>query len=86
MLPLQIGVGVPKATEFLSHAVQAWAQHAQADESVILVDFVNAYNTLDRQKMLEAVAKVAPRFLPFVPTSATALQHPCEGTTFRYGL
>ena len=65
LLPLQMGVGVPKATEIISHAVQAWAESARSDESLILVDFTNAYNSLDRQKMLEAISAEAPAFLPY---------------------
>ena len=65
LLPLQLGVGVPKAAEIISHAVQAWAESARSDESLILVDFTNAYNTLDRQKMLEAISAEAPSFLPY---------------------
>ncbi len=61
LVPLQLGVGVTKAAEIISHGVRA-----RADESLILVDFENAYNTLDRQKMLEAIAKDAPSFLLYV--------------------
>jgi len=42
------GVGVPKVAEIISHAVLAWTAHAKADESLILVDFSNAYNSRGR--------------------------------------
>jgi hypothetical protein len=65
LLPHQLGVGVPNATEIIAHAVRAWAAKATNDESLILIDFANAFNTVDRQKMLEAVSKDAPQFLPY---------------------
>ena len=45
--------------------MQAWAACARSDETLILVDFANAYNSLDRQKMLEAIAAEAPSFLRY---------------------
>ena len=65
LLPHQMGVGIANACEIISHAVRAWAETAAADETLILVDFSNAYNSLDRQKMLEAIAEDAPAFLPY---------------------
>ena len=49
LLPQQMGVGVPKAAEIISHAVQAWANAARSAESLILVDFANAYNSTARR-------------------------------------
>ena len=60
-----MGVGVDSACEIISHSVRAWAESAAVDESLILVDFANAYNSLDRQKMLQAIAEDAPAFLPY---------------------
>ena len=54
---------MPKAAEIISHGVRA--ESASPDESLILVDFENAYNTLDRQKMLDAIALDAPAFLQY---------------------
>ena len=42
LLPLQVGVGVPGATELVANALRSWVERAQPDESVILVDFTNA--------------------------------------------
>jgi hypothetical protein len=65
LLPCQVGVGVPNAAELVAHAVRAWAELAKEDESLILVDFENAYNSLDRQKMLQAISEESPLFLPY---------------------
>jgi hypothetical protein len=65
LIPYQMGVGVPHATEVIAHAVRAWAAKAKSDESLFLVDFANAFNTVDRQKMIEAVSVNAPHFLPY---------------------
>ncbi len=65
LLPHKMGAGIANACEIISHAVRAWAETAAEDESLILVDFSNAHNSLDRQKMLEAVAEDAPAFLPY---------------------
>ena len=62
LIPLQLGVAVPQAAEIIAQAVQAWYSHPQPDEVVLLVDFKNAYNTLDRQAMLDAVCAEAPQF------------------------
>jgi hypothetical protein len=63
--PLQLGVATPQATEIVAHAVRAWAQCAPSDEAVLLVDFANAFNSLDRQKMLETIFKDAPEFAQY---------------------
>ena len=82
LLPQQMGVGVANAPEIISHAVQAWAESARSDESLILVDFSNAYNSLDRQKMLEAIAAEAPAFLPYA-NFCYGVPTPLRGRSFQ---
>ncbi len=65
LLPHQMGVGVPNAAEIIAHAARAWAAGARADESLIMADFTNAFNTLDRQNILEEITVEAPVFLPY---------------------
>lgn len=62
LLPIQLGVSIPQATEIIAHAVQAWYQHPKPDEALLLIDFENAYNSLDRQAMVNAVCADAPEF------------------------
>ena len=63
LFPQQMGVDVPQAAEILAHGIRA--QSARPDEVVLFVDFSNAYNTLDRQCMLNAIATFAPQFLRY---------------------
>ena len=62
LLSTQLGVSIPQATEIIAHAIQAWYQHPKPDEVLLLVDFENAYNSLDRQAMIDAVCGDAPEF------------------------
>ena len=65
LFPLLLGVNVAQGTEAIIHAVRAFAERASPGEAVVLVDFQNAYNTLDRQVMLDSIAVDAPAFAPY---------------------
>ncbi len=65
LAPLQIGVGLPMATEAAVHAVRGWLDR-QTDNSTVLLklDLANAFNSIDRQCMLLA-AREFPELVPF---------------------
>ena len=65
LAPLQLGVGVSGGAEAVAHAVQA-ALAADPEAVVLSMDFRNAFNCLDRTKLLAAVKADAPQLLPFV--------------------
>ena len=64
MLPTQLGVAVEGACETTTMALQHWInEHSQEqDWTVLQVDLTNAFNSIDRKKMLEEVAARAPKF------------------------
>ena len=65
LLPLQLGVGVSGGAQSLGHAARA---ALAAWDGVVLVqlDWKNAFNTMSRAAILQAVAVHAPRLLPLV--------------------
>jgi hypothetical protein len=66
LAPLQIGVGIPGATEAVAHKVKEWLHSGvPADHALLLLDFANAFNTIDRSAMLQAIAELCPNFLPY---------------------
>ena len=66
LTPLQLGVGVRGATEAIIHRVKEWLHSGvPADHALLLVDFSNAFNTLDRSAMLRAISERCPHFLPY---------------------
>lgn len=66
LAPLQLGVGTRGGTETVTHALAA----ALAEGSVVItLDMINAFNSLLRGPMFEAVKKMAPELLPFVQWS-----------------
>ena len=67
LTPVQLGVGVPGAAEAIAHHFTYWRRGITPDttdssEAVLLVDFSNAFNTLDRGVMINAIRKLCPQF------------------------
>ena len=81
LLPLQVGVGIPGATEAVIHKVREWMRSAPPDHALLQVDFANAFNTIDRSAMLSAIARRCPKFLPYA-TFCYGASTPLIGDTF----
>jgi hypothetical protein len=64
LAPLQSVVGVPGGAQILGQALAAGIA-AEPDCVTVQLDLRNAFNTLSRQWMLEAVAQRCPSLLPF---------------------
>ena len=63
MAPLQLGVGVQGATECISKKAKEWMHsRVPADHALMLLDFSNAFNSLDRSAMLQAISDLRPQF------------------------
>ena len=58
--PLQVGVGVKNATEL--HHLQQWYDSRAPDDVFLQVDISNAFNTVDRNHMLNEIRTHAPNF------------------------
>ena len=63
LAPLQLGVSTRGGSQSIRHAAQA-ALLADERAVLFLLDLANAFGTLDRTRMLEQVAKLAPALLP----------------------
>lgn len=60
LAPLQLGVGIRGGAQCMGHAINAGVR-AHPDYVVLQLDAKNAFNTLSRQDMLEAVLDRAPK-------------------------
>ena len=63
--PEQVGVGVPRGAESLVHRVRMWLQQAAPEHMLIQLDFRNAFNSVKRKVLLQAIADSCPWFLPY---------------------
>jgi len=64
--PKQLGVGVKGGAEALVHAARRFVDFMPESHSFVKLDFVNAFNTLRRDCMIEAVSALAPELLGYV--------------------
>ena len=64
-LPLQVGVGVLGGVEGAVHATRRFVEAMQKDTVLVKLDFSNAFNTLCRDIMLQAVARYIPELYAF---------------------
>jgi hypothetical protein len=64
LAPLQLGVGVPGGSQSVGHALRSGLSCCPGDVTLQL-DFRNAFNSVSRTALLQAVASRAPRLLPF---------------------
>ena len=66
--PIQLGVGTPGGAEAAIHAVRRYAENLPKDYIIVIVklDFKNAFNTLRRDMMLEAIRREFPELYNFV--------------------
>ena len=64
--PGQLGFGVPKGSEAAIHATRIFLNHLLPQQALVKIDFRNAFNSIRRDKMLEAVEEFIPALLPFV--------------------
>lgn len=60
LLPHQAGVGVKGGCEGLVHAVRRYTAGMERDRAFIKIDFSNAFNTIRRDALLEAVQRLCP--------------------------
>ena len=65
-LPVQIGFGVPRATEAVAHAARAYVAGLQPGEGLLKLDFKNAFNLISRDCIFQTVHEELPELYPFV--------------------
>jgi Reverse transcriptase (RNA-dependent DNA polymerase) len=68
LAPLQLGVGVRGGSQIIGHALSSGIS-ADPDCVTVQLDYRNAFNSLSRTHMLEAIGKHQPSLLPFAQWS-----------------
>ena len=71
LAPHQLGYGVKGGAEAAVHAARLYVQDLE-QRCVVKLDVKNAFNTLRRDKMLQAIQTFTPALLPFVHSSYAA--------------
>ena len=64
--PRQLGYGIKGGAEAIVHAGRKFLQSSASDHVLLKLDFRNAFNSIRRDKMLEAVRELAPDIYPLV--------------------
>ena len=64
--PFQLGSGVPFGAEAAAHSARSYLNDLPSSHILLKLDFENAFNTIRRDKVLEAVAAITPQLLPYV--------------------
>ena len=59
-------MGVPGGAEAAIHALRRYAEDLPKDHIIVKLDFTNAFNTLRRDEMLDAIWKELPEIYKFV--------------------
>ena len=57
LAPIQLGVGIPVGAEAAVHALRRYAEDLPNDHIIVKLDFTNAFSTLRRDEMLEAIRR-----------------------------
>ena len=66
LAPLQLGCGVPSGCEAAARAARQYLDSMPSTHVMLKVDFRNAFNSVRRDKILEAVKSSIPELFPFV--------------------
>ena len=69
LAPRQLGFGVKGGAEAAVHAARSYLNHLDSDSAMVKLNFRNAFNTVRRDRMLEATSVFAPDLYPFVHSS-----------------
>jgi hypothetical protein len=77
--PIQLGVGTPGGCEAAVHATRRFMESMPAGYCVVKLDFSNAFNSLHRDVMLQAILDKAPGIYKFCHLSYN------EPSTLSYG-
>ena len=75
LVPLQLGCGVPLGCEATAHATRQYLHHMPQDHLLLKLDFRNAFNSLWRDKMLEAVQQYISNLSLFIYSDYASPSH-----------
>jgi len=79
LMPHQLGIGAKGGAEAIIHASKAFLDCISDSQALIKLDFCNAFNTLRRDCLLEAVVNTIPELLPYISSSYES------SSTLRFG-
>ena len=71
LTPLQLGYGVPSGCEAAARAARQYFESMPSNHVLLKVDFRNAFNSVRRDKILEAVKSPIPELFLFVSSAYT---------------
>ena len=66
LAPLQLGYGTPLGAEAAAHSARLYLSNLPSDQVLLKLDFKNAFNSVRRDKMLEAIEEFAPELFPYL--------------------
>ena len=72
LYPHQLGFGIPGGADAAVNAARIYLSQMPNNKALLKVDFRNAFNSIRRDKMLEAVEACIPELLPFVHSAYSA--------------
>ena len=75
LVPLQLGCGVPLGCEAAAHATCQYLHHMPQDHLLLKLDFRNAFNSIRRDKMLEALQQYIPDLSSFIYSAYVSPSH-----------
>ena len=72
LYPLQLGLGVSKGSEAAVHAARHFLENLSPSKVLMKLDIKNAFNSIRRDKILEAIQVHIPQLYPLVFSSYSA--------------
>ena len=75
LAPQQLGCGIPLGCDAAAHATRCYLHNMPPKHLLLKLDFKNAFNSLRRDKMLEAVKHSAPELFPFIYSAYAKPSH-----------
>ena len=66
LLPIQLGVVIPGGAEAAVHSLRRYINTMDDDEVIVKLDFSNTFNTLQRDTLIETIAKFIPEIYCFI--------------------
>ena len=64
--PIQLEVGVPGGAEAAVYSLRRYVNTMADDDIIDKLDFANAFNTIQRDTLMESIAKFIPEIYCFV--------------------
>ena len=72
LAPRQLGCGVRNGKEAAIHASRVYLKNLASSNAILKLNFQNSFNSLRRDRMMEAVQKLTPNLAPFIHSAYSA--------------